>query len=247
MTEVFVEATYIATSWLILIQTFELFNCSWIWRANGISPWPIEKFRVQLPHLLLCRLIVTIVGLFFLDKNTIPLFALLQIVLYLPISLHFTNRLGGGSESMTYVLLIGLSLISIEIHDKSIGHVWIATNTLVTYYRAGIQKYKNLSWRNGSALLQFLSYSSYSTPPLLLNLTRRYRKIISWMIILLEIVLPITCAIFAKAFLVVILFGTIFHAINIYLFGLNMFFWAWIATYPSLMYLYMLSSISSGK
>lgn len=63
----------------------------------------------------------------------------------------------------------------------------------------------------------------------------RLAKILSWAVMLWEVSFPLSlihpavCAVYLGL-------GVIFHLSNFYLFGLNRFVWAWIATYPAIVY-----------
>jgi hypothetical protein len=112
---------------------------------------------------------------------------------------------------------------------------------LVSYFISGAIKLKSASWRNGSDLQVFLKASVIIVPKFLRTGIGKAPKLISIAVAIFEVVLPFL-------FLNRISFGfalgagIFFHLANFFLFGLNRFFWAWLAAYPSLLWLHRIIS-----
>ena len=120
----------------------------------------------------------------------------------------------------------------------SAGLVWIAVNVLLSYGRAGLAKVQQQEWKDGTALQIFLEQSFFSDIRALKSkISPENSKKISWAIILLEFALVFSPlaegALLTGVFLVVVLF----HFLNYWAFGLNRFFWAWLAAWPAVFFL----------
>jgi hypothetical protein len=162
------------------------------------------------------------------------------LITYLLISLRFRGTFNGGSDSMTMTTLIGLALTQIPTsHDSlaSIGMYFLAIHCTLSYFIAGIIKIKNPHWRSGFALQTFLIHSNYLVPSKI-KLWARYP--------LFSICGSIIVIVFECSFPLIWLFpslagyylfaGFVFHLINYFTFGLNRFVFAWLASYPTLLY-----------
>lgn len=153
---------------------------------------------------------------------------------------RFRGSVNGGSDSMTIMILIGM-IIAFMFKKESFagfGMIFISINLLLSYLKAGIAKARAPEWRDGSALPLFLEQSFFSD-------IRAYGKSISakpdvakyicWFIFTIEIGLvasPLVPSVLPLVLTIVVLF----HFAIYYVFGLNRFFWVWIAAWPSIFY-----------
>jgi hypothetical protein len=86
---------------------------------------------------------------------------------------------------------------------------YLALQSTLSYCFAGWVKVVNPEWRNGQALQEVFRFSAY----------------------------PVSESLRAWATLMIgLLFAAAFHFVNACLFGLNRFFWIWLASYPSLLW-----------
>lgn len=152
--------------------------------------------------------------------------------------LRWFGTFNGGSDAMNLLLLwtTGLGLF----FPETLGAVclwYISFQLCFSYFRAGLVKVRNLKWRSGQALGEFLNSPHYERTRISLCLARpgMARRLASWLIMIFEITYPIAVLNSSLAVSYIAL-GLIFHLLNVYFFGLNRFFFAWLGAYPALYY-----------
>ena len=154
------------------------------------------------------------------------------------IMLHrFQGPYNGGSDRMGILLIVSLSLVhfapSSALREYVFGY--LAIQVILSYFVSGWVKVVNHEWRRGQALRDVFLFSAY---PVSENLRKwaewpRLLLTMSWCVILFELLFPL--ALFSQASLVIgLALAASFHLANACLFGLNRFFWIWLAAYPSI-------------
>ena len=157
------------------------------------------------------------------------------------VCLRFRGLYNGGSDYMT--VHVGLALTVARLFpehtfrvDAALG--WIALQTLLSYGMAGLAKVRAPAWRSGDALAAFLSSPRYAVPLAVRRLaaSKPVMRIASLGVIGFE--LSAALVLFAPDTAVVTWLGiaATFHLVNAWVFGLNRFFFAWLAAYPSVVY-----------
>lgn len=182
-------------------------------------------------------LLVSSFGFMFLES---PLFVALAVLSYATIAWLFYGGFNGGSDHMTMIGLQSLLLTRIFADDLGIkiGLSYWSIQIMFSYFVPGLRKLRNKDWRNASALQFFLRSSTYQSKlsnrilPTLSN--KPISSITHWMIILFELVFPISIFLPLSAFWVFLAIGFCFHLAVTFLFKLNRFFWAWTAGYAAL-------------
>ena len=155
---------------------------------------------------------------------------------------RFNGPLGGGSDSMTFQVLIGLLIASLGVANPAlvqIGLGWIAAQSVLSYFLAGVAKLRTANWRRGLALQTLLRSNGPYTlfaPTRNLADSKTLCAGLSWMIIFFEIAFPLVLILPWEGKLVLLSAGLLFHITNAVVLGLNRFVWAWTATYPALLY-----------
>jgi hypothetical protein len=144
----------------------------------------------------------------------------------------------GGSDFMTMVVLLALSVVLVLPQWTKIGLGYIAVQLGLSYFLPGIVKLKKKEWRSGSALLLLMkSGGNYEIPQAVKNWVARPNTafVLAWGLIAFELSFPIAMinSLFCEVYLAVAL---LFHLVTFYVFGLNRFVWAWIAAFPALLY-----------
>ncbi len=168
---------------------------------------------------------------------SLPLMAIAVLLL-----LRWRGAFNGGSDFMTLVGLSGMlwvdgltPLWGAELAWRA-GLWWVTLQLITSYFMSGWVKLKHRGWRNGTALPLFLETGIYGP----LSPSSPWRqpalaRAVAWGFILWE-------GLFALVFLDIRLawvgcgLGLLFHLLVFWYFGLNRFFWAWLATYPALLY-----------
>ena len=156
------------------------------------------------------------------------------------ISIRFRGAFNGGSDFMTLVVLIGIAVGTVATPWVGASLAWraglwiISIQALSSYFLSGTVKLRYAGWRDGRALPTLLDGGIYG--PLAAHSMLRRRPVAiacSWAFIVWEAAFPLAmidprittlwCAI-----------GAVFHFLVWWFFGLNRFFWAWLATFPAL-------------
>lgn len=174
-------------------------------------------------------------------------FLLYIFIIKLLISIKWNGSFNGGSDSMGLMVCIGLiisfsnNIFYMSVNLQFAGIIYIFITLITSYFRAGLSKVKNNGWLSGSELIAFANNTIYKNNNFIIRLINLpiISKILSWTIIIWELVFVISVFNYDLA-IIFILIGVVFHIMNYYVFGLNRFVFTWLATYPSLIYIVIL-------
>lgn len=166
--------------------------------------------------------------------------SLALVVLSLFILRRFQGPYNGGSDRMSLLILCCLCLALFMPAGKARECVfgYLAMQVTLSYFIAGWVKIMNPEWRSGRALRDVFLFSAYPVSENLRTLADWPKLLfaMSWAVMLLEIVFPLSL-INHSALIIALTLTALFHLANAILFGLNRFFWIWLAAYPSLIWL----------
>ncbi|MEM9582909.1 MAG: HTTM domain-containing protein [Pseudomonadota bacterium] len=161
-------------------------------------------------------------------------------LLHLVILHRFQGPYNGGSDRMGGLVLACLSLAHWLPGAlwQEVAFAYLGVQLTLSYVVSGLVKLRNPDWRRGTALSDVFAFSAYPVSEDLRGLASRGRLMWagSWAVILFEALFPLAL-IFPLSLAVALLIGALFHLTNACLFGLNRFFWIWLAAYPSLIWL----------
>ena len=251
----------IALTWIeklisiaIIFQTIELLQIKKVITNKGIWTWNIikEEFEIfpkfiqrtldiamKYPNFLVVlyiRLVSAFTLLFI--SHQIPI--LLLLISTFLILLRWRGTFNGGSDYMTLIILTGITVASFfkSTYPIQLGCLWyIGLQACLSYFISGVVKIKGSNWRSGKALKAFLKSSNYDQSTFIDQLFNNKALVFtaSWAVILLECLFPIALLdpLLCLAFISI---AFIFHIGNFYVFGLNRFVFAWLASYPALYY-----------
>ncbi len=155
------------------------------------------------------------------------------------ISARFGGSFNGGSDFMTFHILAAALLALLFPSYERIALSYVAAQSVMSYFIAGIVKIKSSEWRNGRALPFFLLYANAaheSSTKYWLAKSPILSLIVSWCVIVFELLFPLSLLSPTSAIIFVSL-GAVFHLGNVYFFGLNRFFFAWLSSYPAIILL----------
>ncbi|MEM8555500.1 MAG: HTTM domain-containing protein [Pseudomonadota bacterium] len=166
---------------------------------------------------------------------------LLALSLHSLAVLHrFAGPFNGGSDRMALLVLYCLTAATWAppglTQDLAFGY--LAVQVILSYFISGKVKLENPEWRSGTALQDVFLFSAYPVSGDVRGLAHRPQtlRFVSWAVITLELAFPL--ALLNQTALLVALGATVvLHVANACLFGLNRFVWAWIAAYPSIIWL----------
>jgi len=148
---------------------------------------------------------------------------------------RFQGPYNGGSDAMTMLLLLCLFLSHLAPsrfwQEMALGY--LAFQLTFSYFQSGYIKVINQDWRSGQALTDVFALTAYPVSERLrhLALSPRLMLIMSWAVILFELLFPLSL-LHSTSLCIALAVAAVFHLANAYLFGLNRFFWIWLAAYP---------------
>ena len=143
---------------------------------------------------------------------------------------------------MTIVVLTGLLIATScsALGDESFGWraglIYIAIHAVSSYFISGGVKLINADWRSGKALPLFLDGGVYGPlPPESVYWRKPVAVVCSWAFIMWECLAPMIFLSVHYA-LVYCAIACFFHFLVFWHFGLNRFFFAWISTFPAVIF-----------
>lgn len=182
------------------------------------------------------RLIISI--LLILGFESIWMASLL-LILGLIILDRFQGPYNGGADRMGLLILVCLVLANIlpTIYWKEIAFGYLAIQLMLSYFISGWVKIINPQWRSGQALSDVFLFSAYPVSEALRSWAkkRKFLLIMSWSVIVFELAFPLSM-ISPLTLKIALIIAVVFHLSNACLFGLNRFFWIWLAAYPSIIW-----------
>lgn len=165
--------------------------------------------------------------------------ALLLFVLGLVMLHRFQGPYNGGSDRMSLLILFCLCLTYFSPNKfwQELAFGYLALQLIFSYFFAGWVKIVNPEWRSGRALSDVFQFSVYPVSESLRNWAQSPRLLfaIGWGVMVFELLFLF--ALLSQISLIIALFiAASFHFANACLFGLNRFFWIWLAAYPSILW-----------
>jgi hypothetical protein len=250
-----IRATEILFAWSLLIQTLEYLRMGKATRNEGLWSWSLQradipnaparavldvlfKPRVHQFHLLLRLLGAVVLAL---QGASLPLIGFLFLGNLL-ILIRWRGAFNGGSDFMTLVVLTGL-LISQVLGALGLvplgwfaGFWYIAIQSITSYFMSGSVKVLRPEWRNGSAMSIFLNGAIYGPLPVTHVLRNKWLAMLgSWAFMVWEILFPLSL-IDPRLAVVFCSVAALFHFLVFWFFGLNRFFWAWLCSFPAIIW-----------
>lgn len=153
---------------------------------------------------------------------------------------RFRGPYNGGSDRMGLLALWCLVLARLAPAGqwREIAFGYLGLQLLLSYFFAGWVKLRNPDWRSGRALRDVFQFSAYPVSEDLRRWADRPAQLraASWAVIGLEVVFPLSM-VSSATLMVALALAAAFHLANACLFGLNRFFWTWLAAYPALVWL----------
>ncbi|MDB5490620.1 MAG: hypothetical protein JWO78_469 [Micavibrio sp.] len=188
-------------------------------------------------RLFLVRIVLSI---FLLVGFQTPWVCLCLVVTGLMLLHRFQGPYNGGSDRMGMLVLCCLTLAHFMPTLKTQEYVfgYLALQLTLSYFIAGWVKIINPEWRRGRALQDVFRFSTYPVSESLRGWADRPRlvRVMSWAVMVFELCFPLAL-LTQTSLLIGLTIAASFHLANACLFGLNRFFWVWLAAYPSLLWL----------
>ncbi|QKW53635.1 hypothetical protein [Streptomyces buecherae] len=167
--------------------------------------------------------------------------ATLATVVLTSVLLQLRGPYGGeGSDQMLLLVFTVLALTALHPHTSTmrLSLYFLAVQSALAYFTSGIYKAASPVWRNGSALAGILGTRCFGHPRLAV-LATAYPAPTAWTaraVIVFETLFPLVLLTPSPALPLFLAGGVLFHLTCAVAMGLNVFFWAFTATYPALAY-----------
>ena len=155
---------------------------------------------------------------------------------------NYRLRLGlDGSDQMLTLLSITLWIASLGRTNTAISSLclwFIAAQSCLAYLTSGMAKLAGRTWRSGKAVAEILSTSSYGHPfcARYLHPNSAFSKALCYSTVAFEVLFPVVLVIGRPWVFLVLAGGLALHLSIALAMGLNCFPWAFVATYPALLY-----------
>jgi hypothetical protein len=153
----------------------------------------------------------------------------------------YRNVFGGdGADQVLIVVWIGLfvelALCSLLHRASFVGLIAIAAQSTLSYAVSGIAKLISKEWRNGEAATLIFRTQSYGHPVIYraASRSRVFKVCLCWTTIAYECFFPAWILMPRAGVFAILAAGVIFHASNAVFMRLNVFFWAFVSTYPAI-------------
>ncbi len=164
---------------------------------------------------------------------------LILLVLGVFIIYRFDGPYNGGADRMGLLILICITLAHFlpSRYWQELAFGYLAIQLILSYFISGWVKVINPQWRNGQALSDVFLFSAYPVSESLRKWSkaRKFLLIMSWTVIIFELLFPLSMM-SPTTLIMALVIAAIFHLSNACLFGLNRFFWSWLAAYPSIIW-----------
>ncbi len=224
----------------VLVQTLELLEVRRAFLPGGAGAVWTRAHAVPTRYILGLRLVACLLAPVLASGLQQSMVLGAMLVSSMMISTRFGGSYNGGSDSMTIQVALPLALGSgfdPGSWAREVCLAWIAFQVAASYAVSGWIKIVRQEWRDGSVLRGILGFEQYGVPVLAREAMEvpAFRVLAAWMVMGFELGFPIVFFVEGTAPMVLGL-GVLFHLANVWLFGLNRFFWAWVAGYPAVAY-----------
>ena len=153
---------------------------------------------------------------------------------------RFEGPYNGGADRMGLLVLFCLTLAEFLPREnwKELAFGYLGLQLTLSYFISGWVKIRNPDWRTGRALRDVFAFSAYPVAENLRALKDRKTLLLagSWLVITCELLFPFSL-ISMWTLIPFLVLAASFHTSNALFFGLNRFVPAWIAAYPSILWL----------
>ncbi len=180
--------------------------------------------------------------LIFFSNNYVLSTACVFAIIAASIVMSWRAPLGlDGSDQMSLIIFVAVAIYKLfpgDVHVAQASLWFIAIQGCLSYFVAGIAKVISPVWRSGEAVRRVLGTRTYGSSRSASLVSGRYGVCValSWLLMLFECSFPLALAFGKTGFAVFAVLGIFFHISNAVIMGLNTFVWAFVATYPAILF-----------
>jgi hypothetical protein len=190
--------------------------------------------------LLVIRFIalVALPATFWLGRGQLPTLA---VIIATSLLMHFRSPWGMDGSDQMVTQVFGALFLSYLAGTRLAyqSALWfIALQACLSYGTAGVAKALSKYWHEGKAVFAIFNTRTYGYEPIARFLIHReaMTKALTWTAVLMEAAFPLALLAGYPGCLLFIGWGVAFHLMNAGVMGLNSFLWAFVATYPAVIY-----------
>lgn len=193
------------------------------------------------PAVIGARALAALVLIFFSNNHSLSTACVLAIIAA-SVVMFWRAPIGlDGSDQMSLITFVAIAIYKLFPRDVQVAHasLWfIAIQGCLSYFVAGIAKVVSPVWRSGEAVRRILGTRTYGTSRSASLVSGRDSVCLalSWLLMLFECSFPLALAFGKTGFTVFAVLGVLFHMTNAVTMGLNTFVWAFVATYPAILF-----------
>jgi hypothetical protein len=222
-------------SWDVLSTQFPEAN------SRALQPVLAVLFGYGGVRVLLCCQLAAVLVMLVPKLSLVYYLYSVAAALLIKLALVYRNAYGGdGSDQMEIMVLLGLlSTLSLMPSKAAPLGIWfIALQSELAYFASGVAKVFSRDWISGEAAFKIFNTYTYGTRPLaaILRNVPNVSAPLCWGLVAYECLFPASLFAPVHITLIILCLGVLLHMFNAFVMGLNKFFWAFIATYPAILY-----------
>ena len=218
---------------------------AWLRTRRRWLRWPPVVVFLRHPHYLGALALQGVAALFLvLFPRYAPGRAVaVWVVFGVALLTHLRNALYGlyGANRMLLVIFVALACWSLAPESALVtaACLWfLALRACLSYATAGWYRLTLPSWRRGTALYEIFNTPMLGSPRIASLLGRHpwMNRALTWSTWVMECSFPLVLLVGFPAGYLFLGWGVAFHLGIAVTMGLNTFVWAWLATYPAIIY-----------
>lgn len=243
----------------VIISSLEILLHPAQMRDEGLMSWPIAQLRhrrlaagplhrllnIAFAHrgILVLQAVRLLAATLLLAGVSNQAFAAILAVLVMATSVASYLRTSFGSDGADQMTVLTFAALALA---RAVGGTFVpvvclwflALQACLSYTSAGVHKALSPWWRSRPAMTGILSTSAYGATWAASHLVHRPQVSVAlgWLVILGELSFPAMLILPDPVPWIFLLSGAAFHVATAFVMGLNSFLWAFVATYPALLY-----------
>lgn len=210
------------------------------WTREGAVARRLDRLFTYPPVLWIIAVQALSAAVLALHPSAALTLAALGVVLATQLLLRLRTQWGtDGADQITLIVLAGLFCFYLAPPGtlRTASLVFIAAETVLCYFAAGLSKLLDERWRSGMAIPVIVRSLEFGLAPVSARLDQNAGRLLCWSTILWEGSAPLFVLLGPGPCLVYLGLGFFFHVSVAVVMGLTDFVWAYAATYPAVLFL----------